>query len=102
MTIKDFVCPLSSVKSLEEWLSKDNGNGKNCPPCLIGPLASYYAGALEEAGENKMADELKSTFEKGNALTIAKHMDKIKKNVGDKLKQDLENLDCMAQVHEDS
>ena len=69
---------------------------------MIAPLASYYAGALEEAGESKLANDLKDVFEKGDILTIAKNMDTIKRRVGDKLRQDLEKLDCMVQVQEDA
>ena len=98
--IEDFTCPLSSIQSVEEWLSTKND--KHCPSCLIAPLASYYTGALEEAGENGLANDLKSAFERGDVLTIARNMDTIKRNVGDRLKQDLEKLDCMAQVHEDA
>ena len=96
--IKDFACPLKNIESLEAWLATKND--KQCPSCLIAPLASYYAGALEEAGETKLRDELKTAFERGDVLTIVKRMDNIKKNVGDKLKQELLNLDCMAQTQE--
>lgn len=98
--LEDFTCPLSSIESLEEWVSKEND--KNCPPCLIAPLASYYTGVLENAGEQALANELKSVFETGDILTIVRNMDYIKKCVGEKIKQDLENLDCMVQLHEDA
>ena len=98
--IDDFVCTLDDVKSLEDWLAHPE-KGK-CPSCLLAPLASYYVGALEDAGESRLADQLKGIFEGGDPLTIGKFMDKIKVNVGDKLKQELVNLDCMAQVHEDA
>ncbi len=98
--LDDFTCPLEIVQTLEAWLSDKKAT--SCPSCLIGPLASYYVGHLEEVGEQKKANELKVAFEKGNTLTIAKHMDKIKADVGDKLKQDLVKLDCFAQVHKEA
>lgn len=98
--VQDFTCPLKSIQTLEGWLTSPSDG--QCPSCLLAPLASYYLGALEEAGENILADNLKSMFENSSPLTIAKNMDSIKKRVGDKLKQDLENLDCMAQVHKDA
>lgn len=98
--LEDFTCPLSSIESLESWLSKEDDT--HCPACLIAPLASYYVGILEEAGENKLADNLKSEFEKGDNLTIVKNMDTIKRSVGEKLKQNLEKLDCMAQISKDA
>lgn len=100
MSLEDFTCPLSSIESLESWLSKEDDG--HCPSCLLAPLASYYVGELENAGEGKLANDLKETFEKGDNLTIVRSMDTIKRSVGDKLKQDLEKLDCIAQVSKDA
>lgn len=92
---KDFVCSIK-VRPVLEWLEDENSPG--CPPCLIAPLSSYYLGALEQNGETKLAGELKSLFEEGDALTICKKLDTIKSDVGDSLKQQLRNLDCFAQT----
>lgn len=95
-----FACPLSKVALLEEWVQTNPPD--SCPPCLIAPLASYYLGILQEAGEQELATELENTFHDGDALTIARSMDKIKASVGSTIKTNLENLDCMAQIHKES
>lgn len=82
------------LKPLAEWL----GNKEGCPPCLIAPLASYYLGALNAAGETNLAEELKKTFEEGDALTICQKLDNIKSDVGEALLKQLRNLDCYAQT----
>lgn len=98
MPLDDFICPLSKVESLEKWISKDVDDD-SCPPCTITPLASYYLGVLEDAGEAKLAEELQQVYSEGDLLTIARKMDKIKAEVGGNLKSDLKKLDCFAQVH---
>ena len=82
------------LKPIAEWLESKEG----CPPCLIAPLASYYLGVLNDAGETTLAEELKKTFEEGNALTICQKLDNIKSNVGEALLKQLRNLDCHAQT----
>ena len=89
----DFVCNLKNVRPLTEWIHDE----KDCPPCLVAPLAGYYLGTLEEAGETNLAEELKKTYEGGDTLTIIEKLDNIKDNVGDALLKQLRNLDCFAQ-----
>jgi len=91
----DFVCTIK-VRPVREWVDDDNAEG--CPPCLIAPLSSYYLGALEKAGETKIAGELKQAFEKGDILTICDKLDTIKSDVGESLSKQLRNLDCYAQT----
>lgn len=97
MAIEDFKCPLTKIKPVEEWI-KEPETDESCPPCLIAPLSSYYLGSLEEAGEKALAEELKVVFQAGDIYKIAKKLDNIKSDVGDKLKADLLELDCFAQV----
>jgi len=92
----DFECKIK-VKPVEAWVNDDKANKDGCPPCLIAPLSSYYVGALEEAGETKIAAELKKLFEVGDVLTISKKLDSIKSDVGEALSKQLRNLDCFAQ-----
>ena len=92
----DFKCNIK-VKPVAEWIEDEEANEKGCPPCLMAPLSSYYVGALEKAGETKVATELKQLFEKGDVLTIAKKLDTIKTDVGEALSKQLRNLDCFAQ-----
>lgn len=94
--MKDFQCTLSKVDSVEDWLRRGDKDG-NCPSCLLAPLASYYVGVLEDHGEKGKARELQEAFEQGNGLTIAQTMDKIKKEVGGELLEELKDYDCYAQ-----
>ena len=96
----NFECSLedNKIKPIAEWVGDKKANEESCPPCLIGPLSSYYLGALEEAGETKLVTELKQLFEEGNVLTISKKLDNIKLNVGEALRKQLRNLDCFAQT----
>ena len=82
------------LKPISEWIKSKEG----CPPCLVAPLASYYLGALNEAGETKLAEELVKTYESGDVLTITSKLDSIKSNVGEALQKQLRNLDCYAQT----
>lgn len=93
--IDSFKCKLE-IQPIATWMEDDNAEG--CPPCILSPLASYYLGALEEAGEDKIAEDLKTTFERGDILTIAKKLDSIKTDVGEALRNQLRNLDCFAQT----
>ena len=95
--MEDFKCTVK-VKPIADWVDDKVANEEGCPPCLIAPLSSYYLAALEDAGETKLATELKELFEKGEVLTIAEKLDSIKTNVGDALSKQLRNLDCFAQT----
>ena len=91
----DFVCDIE-IRPISDWVQDKKAVG--CPPCLISPLSSYYLGTLEEAGETKLATELKQIFEEGNVLTISKKLDSIKTDVGEALRKQLRDLDCFAQT----
>ena len=93
----DFMCNIE-VRPISEWVNDKKSHKEGCPPCLIAPLSSYYLGTLEEAGETKLATELKQLFEEGDILTISKKLDSIKTNVGEALRKQLRNLDCFAQT----
>jgi len=93
----DFVCDIE-IRPVAEWVNDKKARKEGCPPCLIAPLSGYYLGALEEAGETKLAAELKQVFEEGDLLTISKKLDTIKTNVGEALRKQLRNLDCFAQT----
>jgi len=94
--MEEFKCNIK-VKPVAEWVDGEPSDETDCPPCLIAPLSSYYLAALEDAGETKLATELKELFEKGEVLTIAEKLDSIKTDVGDALSKQLRNLDCFAQ-----
>ena len=91
----DFECKIA-VRPVAKWVEDKEVEG--CPPCLIAPLSSYYLNTLEEAGETKLAAELKQVFEEGDVLTISKKLDMIKIDVGEALRKQLRNLDCFAQT----
>lgn len=88
------------VIPLAEWV--ENAGPDQCPPCVITPLASHYVGALEEAGEVDLAENLKKVYESGDVLTIAKELDSIKANVGESLKDVLMDFDCMGESWKDT
>ena len=98
--LDDFTCPLPSTKPVEKWLSEEDA--AHCHSCLLSTLASYYVGALEGANQQELANTLKRVFEGGDVLTIGRTLDNIKRDVGDKLRQDLKKLDCMAQTQEEA
>ena len=95
---KPFVCECE-IEPLGEWVQKDIPG--TCPPCLIKPLAEGYLFKLEEAQAAPQINVLKQAWGTENTLTIAKALDTIKGEVEDHLKQDLLNLDCIAQTHRD-
>ena len=96
--MKDFTCQLKVTKKVTDWV-RENKDDENCPPCLIAPLASYYMGVLEKAGEQKLADKLKKTYEDGSLLTTCQELDRIKSEVGEALGKELIDLDCFAQSY---
>ena len=93
----DFTCD-REVRPVAEWVKDETDSEEDCPPCLIMPLSSYYLGALEEAGETKLAGELQEVYESGDVLTISEKLDTIKADVGEALRNQLRNLDCFAQT----
>jgi len=95
--VEEFQCKIK-VEPVAKWVDSEVANKEGCPPCLIAPLSSYYLAALEDAGETKLAGELKELFAKGEVLTIAEKLDSIKTDVGDALSKQLRNLDCFAQT----
>ena len=102
MAIENFKCPLNNeqILPITKFIEKDDD--ESCGPCTIAPLSSYYMGALEEAGEGKLAQELKKAYDTGDILTIAEKLDSIKSEVGEALKEELKELDCFAQVFKES
>ncbi|MFH0712374.1 MAG: hypothetical protein V2A55_00730 [Candidatus Jorgensenbacteria bacterium] len=89
-----FTCNLKA-KPMEEWVQEKDE--KECRPCMIAPLASHYAGSLEDAKAEPQLTTLKQAWETEDVLTIAKAMDTIKGEVGEDLKNELLTLDCFAQ-----
>lgn len=98
--IDKFECKLSKVQSLEEYFKEETGPNGECTPCRIQPLASLYAGVLENAGEVEAAKKLYEAYETQDILTIAKSMDTIKASAKNEIRQQLESLDCLAQSPE--
>ncbi len=97
--VDNFVCK-REVLPVRTWMEGGEKDG-NCPPCLIKPLAELYLGKLEDVSDKEHIELLHNAWSTNEALTIADALDKIKSEVGDKLKKDLVLLDCMAQSHKD-
>ena len=87
-----------AIRPIREWVEDKKAGKEGCPPCLITPLAGYYLGALQEAGETKLAAELEEVFGEGDVLTISQKLDTIKADVGEDLSNQLRKLDCFAQT----
>jgi len=94
-----FTCKIT-IKPVLDWLQGGEVDG-NCPPCLIKPLAEMYLGTLKQAKASGQVKALKKAWKSGDALTIAETLDTIKTEVGDNLRKNLVELDCMAQSHKD-
>ena len=95
--MEGFTCKLKT-KTVTDWI-RENKDDPSCPPCLIPPLASYYLGALEKAGEKELAAQLKKVFEDGSLLTTCQELDRIKSEGGEALGKELIDLDCFAQSY---
>ncbi|MFA5391739.1 MAG: hypothetical protein WC331_09995 [Candidatus Omnitrophota bacterium] len=97
---EQFVCTLSKVGSLKDYFSVEYGPKGECRPCRLRPMAELYLGVLEDEGEERHAEQLVKAYESGDILTIAEAMDTIKANVGEVVRQQLENLNCIGQMAE--
>lgn len=89
------------LRSAEEWAAA-GATEKNCPPCLMSPLAGNYITVLEEAGLKAEADELKTAWNQKDVVVVARALDTIKKKVSPQIKSQLEDLDCFAQTYEET
>lgn len=95
--LKPFACNIK-VQPVAKWLEEETDDEEDCRTCLIAPLATYYAGTLEEYGQSELLGSLEKKWESGDPLTIAKELDRIKNEVGDDLKKYLKSLDCLTQT----
>jgi hypothetical protein len=93
--IEGFTCGLKEIKPIEKWVQEEEVD--NCHPCLIAPLASHYAGVLEEAKATPQMEALQKAWDSEDVLTIAKALDTIKAEVGEDLKNELLTLDCFTE-----
>ena len=92
-------CNLEKVESLEDYFSVEYGPNGECRPCRMKGLAELYLGQIE--GEDaKAADELITAYDSQDILTIAKTMDKIRLDAKGDLRDNLEQLNCIAQSPE--
>ncbi|MDD5060766.1 MAG: hypothetical protein PHN44_00600 [Candidatus Marinimicrobia bacterium] len=95
MAIEGFKCELKEIKPIKVWI--DEEDPIQCRPCLISPLASHYAGALETAKAEPQLAALQKAWDSKDVLTIAETLDKIKEEVGEDLKNELLTLDCFTE-----
>jgi len=99
--IEGFECAIK-VKPIADWVEEQDE--EVCHPCLIKPLVSYYLGTIKESDDPKAkeaADSIKKAWDSADILTIAKELDKIKKEVGDNLRKELMTLDCFTQSYKE-
>ncbi len=96
-----FRCELKKVRPVAEWMREyKEGDPGLCRPCVIAPLASFYVGVLDKAGEQDKSAKLQTVFEEGDGLTICEELDRIKTEVGEAVREELVELDCFAQSYE--
>lgn len=98
--MEGFRCELNEVKPILTWMQEYKEGEEPCRPCMIAPLASFYVGVLDQAGEKEKSDKLKAVFEEGDGLTICRELDKIKSEVGEAVREELVELDCFTQTYE--
>lgn len=67
--------------TLSDWIQDDTSGV--CKPCLISPLAAWYVQTLEDEGEKRLAQTLKSNLTKTTSSPeeAAKTMDSIRGQV---------------------
>jgi hypothetical protein len=94
--IDNFKCQIK-IEPLTRWFSDEFSPDGTCRPCRLKPLADLYLGRLQKEGTSE-ASTLEQAYEGGDILEIASVMDGIKERAKAPLRQDLEELDCLAQT----
>lgn len=88
-----------NLKPMSQWLEEDTNEEGTCRPCSIGTLLGYYQKALEKHGNEELSKQLAASLEVQDdvIMSAAKAMDTIKDAADESLRQELRELDCMAQ-----
>lgn len=88
-------CP--QAKPMEEWIKRD---GKNCKPCMMGPVTAWYIEELNENRQHNLAKQVETSAVKSSPQELCKTLDEVKSKVEEKLRERLLDFDCAAQTHE--
>jgi hypothetical protein len=94
-----FDCKIK-VTPVSDWVAR-GATEKNCPPCLMSPLAGHYLGILEDAGFKDQKERLEKVWKGGEIQAVAKVLDEIKKEVTPAIRDQLSECDCFAQSFQD-
>ena len=93
-----------NVKPMAKWLQETEVDPKVCKPCAVALLTGDYKEVLADAGhEDKVAmlDALLVPVEGQDiAMNVAVAMDRVKAEVEEPVREQLLELDCMAQNSE--
>lgn len=90
-------CPVG-LKPMESWIAEPKvPDSKECKPCMMGPVVSWYADELKTNGKGRLADHLVETATTADPLTVCKELDSIKAEVETPLRERLKDFDCAAQ-----
>lgn len=96
---EEFKCE-RTVIPMAQWIRQDPTDPSDCRKCVVAPVASMYAGTLEEAHRDDLRVKLEEAFNKADVLTICDELDNIKAQVGDaSLRNQLVMIDCMGQSY---
>lgn len=89
--------PCACIVGMKEWVEQPT-DGKECRPCLLGPVIQWYMGELQEKGLNDLATEIEKAVE-GGEVALATKLDEVKEKVSPELKARLREFDCHAQLY---
>lgn len=88
-------CP--EVKPMQDWIKND---GKQCKPCMLGPVVAWYKEELESKGKTELVKHLEESANNSDPLEFCKTLDHIKDQVEEKLRERLLDFDCAVQLEE--
>ena len=101
MTEERRQCP---ALTMEKWISQDDPRKddlEHCRPCLLGVIAQWYHGELQEQGHEELAQNIEqiatNVDDPEMPLTLCKEFDRIKNVVEEPLRERLKDFDCSTQ-----
>ncbi len=95
-----FTCTIKP-EQLGQYFALEYGPNGECRPCRLKPLAGLYVDVLDKAGHRDLSKKVKSAMASGDPLTAANVLDKIKVEVDDSLRKELETFDCFVQTYKE-
>ncbi len=91
----------ANIKPMAKWLEEPEQPG-DCKPCRIAGILGDYQKVLQDNGHENYSDDitakLESTDDPDPIMSIAKAMDSAKEQVPEAVRNELLELDCLAQT----